>query len=158
MEYRSAQHSIPTATQGVALWVAGAFISLACFGIARMSIGTEGLLFGVFHVSVVGAILQLALGVTAVVMAGSARHCRAFLAGAGLLMVVLLAYGQLGPAPVVADLVPIGPADVWLHVVLALTMLVGAALPARISWRRMTWRRPQKMRPAVTGENGRTAS
>ncbi|TCC64086.1 DUF4383 domain-containing protein [Kribbella pittospori] len=152
MEYRSAQHSIPTATQGVALWVAGAFISLACFGVARMSIGTEGLLFGVFHVSVVGAILQLALGATALVMAGSARHCRAFLAGAGLLMVILLTYGQLDPAPVIADLVPIGPADVWLHVVLAVAMLAGAALPVRIRWRR------PKMRPAVTGENGRTAS
>jgi hypothetical protein len=119
------------------LWIAGAFISLACFGflpgftqdlgsLTVHGLGAEAMLFGVFHVSVLHNVVHLLLGATALVAAGSDRRCRRFLLVVGLLLVALVLYGQLDKRPVVPDLVPVNAEDAWLHSLLALTMFIAA--------------------------------
>lgn len=134
--------SLATQAQLITLWIAGAFISLACFGfLPRLTRNIEGLdlsglwsegaLFGLFHVSVLHNIVHLLLGATALAAAGSERGCRRFLSVTGAVTLLLVLYGQVDKTPVVADLVPVGTADTWLHTVLALTMLGAAVATSR---------------------------
>lgn len=131
--YRSAA----TTAQELTLWIAGAFLSLACFGflpaltqdIERLSLaglGSEALLFGMFHVSVLHNVVHLLLGATALAAAGSDRRCRRFLLIVGSVLLALVVYGRLDTSPVVPDLVPVNTADAWLHTLLALAMFVAA--------------------------------
>ncbi|MFI7067952.1 DUF4383 domain-containing protein [Kribbella sp. NPDC050124] len=137
MEDDPTRTPLPTAAQTVALWVAGALLTLACFGILpRLAQDFEGLdlggsaagglLFGLFHVSPLHNVVHLLLGVAAVISAGTPRRCRLFLGVTGAVFIALVLYGQLDDTPVVPDLVPTNTADAWLHTLLALTMITAA--------------------------------
>lgn len=135
MEDGPPYRSSATFAQELSLWVAGAFIALACFGFlagltdrtGSWALDTEPLLFGVFHVSVLHNVVHLLLGTLALTAAGSERACRAFLVTTGAVLLLLVSYGQLGMGLPVIGLVPVSTADAWLHITLAVTMLVGAA-------------------------------
>ncbi|WP_165949548.1 DUF4383 domain-containing protein [Kribbella turkmenica] len=148
MDDASRYPSPPTGTQAIALWIAGGLLVLSCFGfLLRLGqnvrsldlggVGTETVLFGLFHVSVLHNVVHLLLGAAALATAGNARHCRRFLAVTGAALLALVLYGQLDRTPIVADLVPVGTADTWLHLLLALTMIVAAGHGAatRAGWR-----------------------
>jgi len=111
---------------------------LACFGfVPRFLTGidllgglrSETLIVGLFHVSLLHNVVHLLLGGGALISAGSQRTCRVFLAAAGIAMVTVVVFGQIGGPRLVPDLVPVGAADTWLHTVLAVAMLAGAVLP-----------------------------
>ncbi|WP_433169199.1 DUF4383 domain-containing protein [Kribbella sp. CA-247076] len=137
--------SPPTAAQAITLWIAGALLALAGFGFLLQlgqnveglsGLGTESVLFGLFHVSVLHNVVHLLLGAAALATAGNAHHCQVFLAVTGSVLLALVLYGQLDRSPIVADLVPVGTADTWLHLLLALTMIVAAGHEAatRAGW------------------------
>jgi hypothetical protein len=123
----------------LALWVAGMLLTLSCFGFLRLlavhleyldlrATGSETLLFGLFHVSVLHNVVHLLLGAVAVVSAGSLRRCRMFLASTGGVMLALVLYGMVDRTPLIPDLVPTGAADTWLHAILAITMFVAGTV------------------------------
>ncbi|WP_165552919.1 DUF4383 domain-containing protein [Kribbella speibonae] len=135
MEDNTSPRLIPTSVQELALWIAGVLLTLSCFGFLRLLaehlehvdlsvVGSETLLFGLFHVSVLHNIVHLLLGAGAVVSAGSLHYCRRFLAITGGVMLALVLYGVLDQTPLILDLAPTGTADTWLHAILAVTMLV----------------------------------
>jgi hypothetical protein len=130
---------IPTPTQAIALWIAGALLTLASFGLflrliesSKLADLTTGeLLFGIFHASFLHNVVHLLLGVGVLISAGSPRRCRTFLVTTGTALVMLVIYGQVDSTPVIPDLVPVGTADTWLHLLLALAMIVAAVLRSR---------------------------
>ncbi|GAA1579810.1 hypothetical protein GCM10009789_36960 [Kribbella sancticallisti] len=126
----------PSSGQVLALWIAGALITLSCFGFLALLpdkirglglLNSEMLLFGLFHVSLPRSVVHLLLGVGFVMAAGSVRRCRTALAIAGTSIIALVVYGRLDHTPAFSDLVPTGTADAWLHFVLGLAMLGATA-------------------------------
>jgi len=101
------------------------FDSLQLFG--RQS---DGLLLGVFAVSVLHNIVHLAFGVAGVAMARTASAARAFLIGGGVIYVVLWLYGLVIDLDSPANFVPVNTADNWLHLALAVAMVALGFLPA----------------------------
>ncbi len=136
----SSDRTVPAPTQIATLWLAGAFITLAGFGLVRYihSLapwipGPESVVYGVFHTSLPHTLVHLGLGAGALFAAGSARSCLIFLAAAGATLLLLVSYGQVDKSPVLPAVVPLRDADVLLHVVLACAMVVAclAALKPR---------------------------
>lgn len=78
-------------------------------------------LFGVFAVSVLHNLVHVAFGVAGLALAATARGARIFLVGGGVVYLALFGYG-LVVAPS-ADVVPVNPADNWLHLFLAVCLL-----------------------------------
>lgn len=134
--------SKPVPPQIATLWLAGALISLACFGfLTRLARYVDSLAtwipasgsfrFGLFHLSLALNVVHLLLGAAALIVAGSAAHCVPFLATTGVAFLVLVGYGQLEVHPILPDLIPTSSGSIWLHVVLALSAITAGLATAR---------------------------
>ncbi|OBF21962.1 DUF4383 domain-containing protein [Mycobacterium sp. ACS4331] len=87
------------------------------------------LLLGVFNVSVLHNLVHLAFGVAGLVLSRTFSGARAFLIGSGLIYAVLWIYGLVIDHQSGANFVPLNVADNWLHLILAVLMLLlGATL------------------------------
>jgi arginine exporter protein ArgO len=93
------------------------------------------MLFGVFAVSVLHNAVHLAFGVIGLVMARSPKTARIFLVGGGGVYAALWLYGLAVDHESGANVLPVNPADGWLHLFLALTMFA-------LAWLVGTPRRP----------------
>ncbi|OBK80101.1 DUF4383 domain-containing protein [Mycobacterium sp. 1274761.0] len=90
---------------------------------------SEALLLGVFNVSILHNIVHLLFGVAGVLMARTFTGARGFLIGGGIIYAVLWLYGLLIDHHSAANFVPVNTADNWLHLALAIGMIVlGVAL------------------------------
>lgn len=134
---RSEVAPAPSPPQLAALWLAGAFISLAGFGLVQYvdSLtpwipGPESVVSGLFHTPLAHAVVHLALGAAALLAAGSTRTCVVFLAAVGGAMLMLVGYGLLDNSPALSSLVPGQGADAWLHLVLVIGAIGAACLTA----------------------------
>jgi arginine exporter protein ArgO len=90
---------------------------------------SEAALLGIFNVSILHNIVHLAFGVAGLVMARTFTAARAYLIGGGIIYAVLWVYGLVIDQHSMANFVPVNTADNWLHLVLAVGMLLlGIAL------------------------------
>lgn len=93
------------------------------------------LLFGVFGVSVLHNLLHLFFGVLGLAAAATLALSRAFLVIGGGLYVLLCVYGLPIDRASEANVLPVNPADNWLHLGLGLGMItlgvLGTALERR---------------------------
>jgi len=80
-------------------------------------------LLGIFQVSILHNIVPLLFGVIGLAVARKATASAAYLAGGGLVYLLLWAYGLAVGHGSDANFVPLNTADNWLHLVLGLTML-----------------------------------
>lgn len=89
------------------------------------------MLLGIFQVSVLHNIVHLLFGVLGVLMARTAALARVFLIGGGLVYALFWLYGLIVDETSDANFVPFNDADDWLHLGLAVGMiLLGLLLPA----------------------------
>jgi len=92
---------------------------------------SEAKLLGVFQVSILHNIVHLVFGVLGVLMARTAALARVFLIGGGLVYALFWLYGLIVNETSDANFVPFNNADDWLHLGLAVAMiLLGLLLPA----------------------------
>jgi hypothetical protein len=89
------------------------------------------LLLGVFQVSILHNIVHLAFGAAGLAMARTAAGARNYLIGGGVIYVVLWLFGLLIGDTAPANFVPVNMADDWLHLVLAVGMIVLGVLLGR---------------------------
>ncbi|MEU8223701.1 DUF4383 domain-containing protein [Kribbella sp. NPDC048915] len=136
----------PTPTQIATLWIAGAFIALASFGLVRhidalspWVPGPDSVVFGLFNAPVTDTVVHFALGAAGLFAAGSIRSSLIFLSATGVLLLLLVAYGQLDPSPPLPGVIPTQAADVVLYVLLAAATVV--ACVAALAHRRIPVRR-----------------
>ena len=87
-------------------------------------LGSTAELLGVFQVSMLHNIIHLAFGVVGLAMALAVYSARNYLIGAGVLYVVLWAFGVLVGEKGSGNFIPVNIADDWLHFVLGGAMLV----------------------------------
>jgi hypothetical protein len=93
---------------------------------------SEAMLLGVFQVSWLHNIVHLLFGAVGLAMARSAVGARNFLIGGGIVYAVLWLYGLFVDEDSSANFVPLNDADDWLHLGLALVMIVlGLVLAGR---------------------------
>ncbi|MFI7080851.1 DUF4383 domain-containing protein [Micromonospora sp. NPDC049903] len=85
---------------------------------------SEAKLLGVFQVSVLHNLVHLAFGVIGLALARSLGGARLFLIGGGAVYLVLWIYGLVVVDRAGANWIPVNGADNWLHLGLALGMLV----------------------------------
>ncbi|KQX08403.1 MULTISPECIES: DUF4383 domain-containing protein [unclassified Leifsonia] len=86
---------------------------------------SEALLLGVFQVSILHNVVHLLFGVVGIAVAGNSRASRAYLIWGGVIYAVLWLYGLFtGDSDSSANFVPLNSADNWLHLVLALGMIL----------------------------------
>lgn len=83
-------------------------------------------LLGIFPVNLVHNLVHLIFGAWGVAASRSLGATRAYLLGAGVIYLVLAALGYVAPDGF--GLVPLGGADIGLHVFLALGLLAARAL------------------------------
>jgi hypothetical protein len=93
------------------------------------------LLLGIFNVSILHNIVHLAFGVAGLAMARTPGGAKAFLVGGGVIYLVLWLYGLVIDHDSAANFVPLNNADNWLHLGLAVGMILlgivtGARRPA----------------------------
>jgi Domain of unknown function (DUF4383) len=88
-------------------------------------------LLGVFDVSVLHNAVHLAFGVAGLALARTFGGARAFLLGSGAIYLVLTLFGLVIDHDSPANFVPVNAADNWLHLVLAIGMLVPGAVLGR---------------------------
>ncbi len=86
-------------------------------------------LFGIFPVNVVHNIVHLLFGVWGVLAARSYGGARGYLIGAGLAYLVLAALGYIVPDGL--GLVPLGGADIGLHLFLGLALVLSGLVTTR---------------------------
>ncbi|WP_051426354.1 DUF4383 domain-containing protein [Jiangella gansuensis] len=96
---------------------------------------SEAMLLGVFQVSILHNIVHLLFGVAGLVLARSAGGARAFLVWGGLVYAVLWLYGLFVDHDSTANFVPLNNADNWLHLGLAILMVVLGVVLGRTSGR-----------------------
>ncbi len=103
--------------------------------------GSEAALLGIFQVSVLHNVVHMLLGFAGLAMARSNSSAKLYLVGAGILYALLFIYGLLVPFDSSANFVPFNTADNWLHVVLAVLMiLLGIFLGRQTDSSRGTYR------------------
>lgn len=85
---------------------------------------SSAMLLGVFAVSVLHNIVHLLYGIVGLAMARTAAGARAFLIGGGVIYLLLWIYGLIVDLDSGANFVPFNTADNWLHLVLAVGMIV----------------------------------
>lgn len=86
-------------------------------------------LFGIFPVNAVHNVVHLAFGLWGVLGARSYGGARSYLLGAGLSYLVLAALGYVTPDGL--GLVPLGGADIGLHLFLGLGLLLSGLVTTR---------------------------
>lgn len=89
------------------------------------------LLFGVFSVSALHNVIHLLFAVIGLALATAVRPARAFLVGGGAVYLLVALYGWSVPVDGAANVVPVNPADNWLHLALGAAMIALGFLPAR---------------------------
>jgi len=115
---------------GVAGFVPGVTTHLGDMTGAGHTSGSH--LLGIFQVSVLHNALHLLLGVLGILAARAAGAARAFLVVGGIAYAGLWLYGLLVDQTSSANVVPLNTADNWLHLVLAVAMvLLGLIMPRR---------------------------
>ena len=92
---------------------------------------SEALLFGVFQVSILHNIVHLLFGIVGLWAATSFVASRNFLIWGGAVYALLWLYGLLVPVDSAANFVPMNDADDWLHLVLAIGMILLGVLLGR---------------------------
>jgi Domain of unknown function (DUF4383) len=129
-----------TPVQGASLLVGAAFLLVGVLGfipgvtthydtLTWSGHHSGAMLLGVFAVSVLHNIIHLAFGIAGLAMARTFNGARAFLVGGGILYAVVWLYGLLVDHASSANFIPVNNADNWLHLGLALGMIVlGLAL------------------------------
>jgi hypothetical protein len=90
-------------------------------------------LLGIFAVSVLHNIVHLLFGIVGFLMARTASGSVTFLIFGGVIYLVLWLYGVLIDLDSSANFVPVNDADNWLHLGLAVGMIVLGAAFARSS-------------------------
>jgi len=89
-------------------------------------------LLGIFGISVLHNVVHLAFGIAGLVFARTFSGARGYLIVSGVIYLLLSIYGLIIDHDSAANFVPIDAADNWLHLVLAVGMLVlGFALGRR---------------------------
>ncbi|NKR91072.1 DUF4383 domain-containing protein [Rhodococcus hoagii] len=91
---------------------------------------SDAKLLGIFEVSVLHNIIHLAFGVAGIVMARSMRLARTYLIAGGVVYFAVWIYGVSINRDDAANFIPVNDADNWLHLGLAVAMIViGGFLP-----------------------------
>ncbi|RIX30671.1 DUF4383 domain-containing protein [Amnibacterium setariae] len=92
--------------------------------------GSMAMLLGVFQVSILHNVVHLLFGIVGIIASRSARGAKLFLVVGGIVYAVLWIYGLAVPMTSQANFVPLNSADNWLHLVLAVGMvLLGLVVP-----------------------------
>lgn len=94
------------------------------------SADSEALLLGIFLVSVLHNLVHLAFGIVGFAMASRPGGAKAFLIGGGLVYLALWIYGLVIDMSSDANFVPLNDADNWLHLGLAIAMVLLGLLPS----------------------------
>ena len=81
-------------------------------------------LLGLFEVSVLHNVVHLAFGVAGLALARTFGGARRFLLGSGAIYLALTLLGLVIDHESPANFVPVNAADNWLHLVLAIAMIV----------------------------------
>jgi arginine exporter protein ArgO len=90
------------------------------------------MLLGVFQVSVLHNIVHLLYGIAGVALASTRTASRAYLIWGGVIYAVIWLYGLFFGGDMPANFVPLNSADNWLHLFLAVAMiLLGILLSPR---------------------------
>ena len=86
---------------------------------------------GLFQVSMLLNIVQLAIGATGLAMSRSEYGARNFLLGAGALYIVLAIFGLIVGVGSAANFLSLNMADNWTHLVLGVAMIACGWLLSR---------------------------
>ena len=124
-----------TAIQKVALIVGIVFLLVGIAGfipglthstehLAGAGADSEAQLLGVFQVSVLHNIVHLAFGVAGLLVAARATASRMYLIWGGVIYFVVWLYGLFAVGNDDINFLPVNHADNWLHLVLALGMVL----------------------------------
>jgi arginine exporter protein ArgO len=124
-----------TAVQKVSLIVGIVFlvVGIAGFipglttGMDQMSFAghdSMAMLLGVFQVSVLHNIVHLLYGIAGIALAATRRASRAYLIWGGVVYAVIWLYGLFFGGDMPANFVPLNSADNWLHLFLAVAMIL----------------------------------
>ncbi|WP_157251383.1 DUF4383 domain-containing protein [Nonomuraea typhae] len=93
---------------------------------------SDAMLLGVFEVSILHNVVHLAFGLAGILLARTWQGARGFLVGGGVIYLLLGVYGLLITHDSALNFVPVNRADNWLHLGLALVMvLLGVVLGRR---------------------------
>jgi Domain of unknown function (DUF4383) len=101
-------------------------------GMGFSGLNSHAELFGLFRVSVLHNGLHMLLGLVGVLSAMKAESARLYLIAGGLIYLVLSIYGFVIDNASSANFVPINTADNWLHLVLAVGMVVLGVVLGRV--------------------------
>jgi len=113
---------------GIAGFIPGLTTSYDTMGMAGM--GSMAMLLGIFQVSILHNLVHLAFGVVGILSARRARSAKRFLIVGGIVYALLWVYGLAIDPSSQANFVPLNSADNWLHLALAVGMiLLGAVVP-----------------------------
>jgi predicted Na+-dependent transporter len=91
---------------------------------------SAAMLLGIFMVSVLHNLVHLAFGIVGFAMAGRPGGAKAYLIGGGLVYLALWIYGLVIDLDSQANFVPLNEADNWLHLGLAIGMVLLGLLPS----------------------------
>ena len=80
-------------------------------------------LLGIFQVSILHNIVHLLFGIAGIALSRAPDAARTYLLGAGVIYVVLFAYGLFVGSGDDANFVPLNTADDWLHLLLGVGLL-----------------------------------
>lgn len=92
---------------------------------------SHAMFLGVFQVSMLLNIVQLAIGATGLAMSRTEHGARNFLLGAGALYIVLSIYGLSVGVDSAANFLSLNMMDNWTHLVLGVVMIAGGWLLSR---------------------------
>jgi hypothetical protein len=94
---------------------------------------SEAKLLGVFQVSVLHNVVHLLFGVVGLVLSRTWQGATRFLIGGGVVYLVLWFYGLVVGEDSTANFVPVNDADNWLHLGLAIGMILLGMIGRRAS-------------------------
>ncbi len=92
---------------------------------------SHAMFFGLFQVSMLLNIVQLAIGATGWTMSRTEHGARNFLMGAGALYIVLAIFGLIVGVDSAANFLSLNMMDNWTHLVLGIVMIVAGWLFSR---------------------------
>ncbi|PZE85333.1 DUF4383 domain-containing protein [Curtobacterium sp. MCLR17_039] len=121
---------------GIAGFIPGLTMDMGTMSVAGH--GSMAMLLGLFQVSVLHNIVHLLFGIVGLIAARTAVAARLYLLVGGIVYAVLFIYGLFTAGMMGgANFVPLNSADNWLHLILAVAMIVlGIVLPRAGATRR----------------------